>query len=197
MKLNATILNLGIVVALLAIVNSADPAGPKPFEKLNLSADDLIAATGLNIYKFRVHVPDGKKFRVVLRERSDKDAPAKVIHQYAFQKDEKATLVVMRVSFLRRDRKLAGVLLSQEDEAEYRIDCSDCSPGGIATIVSLPLGHVRPTEKVLFVHRSQKDMQEWGVNEQRLMTIVASEPGKPASPPTTFPRAELVIEKDD
>ena len=194
MKPHTIIRKLGIAVALLPVVSSAHAAEPRPFEKLSLTTDDLIAATRLDIYKFRVHVPD--KFRVVLRERNRKGDPAREIDRCAFEKDAKAMVVEIRISFLRTDGKLQGFLLSKEGDAVYRIDCSDCSPGGIATIVPLPLRHVPLTKQMLFVHHSQKDMQRWGLDEQRLITIVARQPGKPAQP-TDFPRAELVIEEDD
>jgi len=66
----------------------------------------------------------------------------------------------------------------------------------LATIVRLPLRDIEPTHKHLLWHRSNKDNEQYGLRETRLITIVASEPGKPAPPPTTFPRAELVIVRE-
>lgn len=169
--------------------------GGQGFQKLKLEADDLAEITGVNIYKFQLNIPKGQRFRVVLREVKEKDAEPRVLHQFAFVKESDAPTVI-RVGFLRMDRKLAGFLLSEEKQAEYRIDCSDCTPGGIATIVPQPLAEVPPTRKTLFVSHSDKDAKQMGLKGVQLITVVASEPGQPAPPPTNAPRAELVIEPE-
>jgi hypothetical protein len=102
----------------------------------------------------------------------------------------------LRISFLREDHKLQGVLLSQEKEAEFRVECPGCEPGGIVSIVELPLRDIAPTHKMLSTPRSDKDYERYGLAETQLLTIIASEPGKPGPPPTSYPRAELVIIKD-
>jgi hypothetical protein len=170
--------------------------GSIPFQMVGLSADDLVEATGLNLYKYQVDMPKGQRFRVVIRDRESEDAPARVLFTFPFQKSEDGP-TTFRVSFLRRDHALHGVLLSEEKDAEFRFDGPGCTPSGIVTIVPLPLSGIEGTRKTCFVHKSDKDNERDGLKEMRLISIVASEPGKPAPPPTSYPRAELVIVKDD
>jgi RNA polymerase sigma factor (sigma-70 family) len=179
----------------LAAARSVQAQEDKSFQKLKLDADDLAEVTGVNIYKFQVNIPKGQRFRVVLREVKEKDAEPHVLHQYSFLK-ETADPLVIQVAFLRRDQKLAGALLSGEKDAEYRVVCAGCSPSGIVTIVPIPLADVPPTRKTLFVLQSDKQAQQIGLKGMQLITLVASEPGKPAPPPTSAPRAEWVIEPE-
>jgi hypothetical protein len=169
--------------------------GGQRFQKLKLDADDLADITGVNIYKFQLNIAKGERFRVVLREVKEKDAEPRVLHQFPFVKESDAPTII-RVGFLRMDRKLAGFLLSEEKQAEYRVDCSGCSPGGFATIVPLPLADVPPTRKTLYVSQSDTDAKRTGMKGMQLITVVASEPGQPAALPTTFPHATLVVEPE-
>jgi hypothetical protein len=173
----------------------AETSGSIPFRMVGLSADDLVAVSGLDLYKYQVDMPKGQRFRVMIRELKSEDSPARVLYVFPFQKTEDGP-TTFRVCFLRRDHTLQGVLLSQEKDAEFRFDCPGCTPSGIATFVELPLGSIEPTRKTLETHRSHKDNDRYRLEETRLLTIVASEPGKPAPPPTNYPRAELVIVKD-
>ena len=118
-----------------------------------------------------------------------------MLHTSEFQKDvdQPATFLI---AFLRRDHTLQGVLLSREKEAEYRLDAAGCTPGGIATLVEVPLGNIDSTRKSLWTPVDDKDSERYGLKDTQLLAIVASEPGKPAPPPTSYPRAELVIVKD-
>lgn len=163
------------------------------FRKLKLDADDLAEVTGVNVYKFQVAMPKGQHFRVVLREVREGGAEPRVLHQFPFVKDSD-TPTTVRVGFLRSDRKRAGFLLSEEKEAEYRVDCPGCSPPGFATIVSQPLADVPPTRKTLIVSGSDKEAKQMGLKGLQLITVVTSEPGKPAPRATVSPRFELVIE---
>jgi hypothetical protein len=165
------------------------------FHKLKLDADDLAEVTGVNVYKFQVAMPKGQHFRVVFREVREDGAEPRVLHQFPFVKDSD-TPTTVRVGFLRSDRKLAGFLLSEEKQAEYRVDCPGCSPPGFATIVSQPLADVPPTRKTLFVSGSDKEAKQMGLKGLQLITVVTSEPGKAMLRPTGSPRAELVIEPE-
>jgi len=166
----------------------------KDFERLKLDADDLADATGVNIYKFQVNVPKGQRFRVILREVPDNAVP-RVLHKHSFLNETDGPTVI-RVAFLRRDRQLAGVFLTGEKDAEYRVDCPGCDPSGIATIVTVPLADLPGTRKILFVSRSEKDAKQPGIKGMQLIAIVANEPGAGASPRTRTPRGELVIEPE-
>jgi RNA polymerase sigma factor (sigma-70 family) len=169
--------------------------GSIAFRKVELSTDDLVEATGLNLYKYQVDIPKEQRFRIEIRELKNEGSPARVLFDYTFQKVADGP-ITLRVCFLRRDHKLQGVLLSEEKDAEFRLDCSGCNPSGIATIVTLPLSGIEGTRKSYMVHNSDKDSGRDRLKETRLITIVASEPNKPAPPPTTYPRAEVVIVKD-
>ena len=182
--------------ALLAGLAAAIPgAGPRPggdFQHLKLEADDLAQVTGVNVYKFRVAMPRGQRFRVALREVRAEGAEPRVLHQQPFVKGSDEPVTV-RVGFLRADRKLAGFLLSEEKEAEYRVDCSGCTPGGFATVVPLPLADVPPTGKTLMVSGSQEMAAAPGLKGVRLLAVAASGPATGARP-SNLPRAELVLE---
>ncbi len=94
-----------------------------PFLRLGISADDLVEATGLDIYRFRIDVAKGEKFRVLLRSQDSKESPARELVDFSFEKESDGSGAVIGVSFLRRDRKLSGFLLSEEADGEYRLKC--------------------------------------------------------------------------
>jgi RNA polymerase sigma factor (sigma-70 family) len=166
---------------------------PVAFRAAQVSADDIIEVTGLNVYKFRLDIPKGEKFRVMLRELADKDAGARALHQFDFTREAEGPMT-LRVSFLRRDGRLEGVLLDEAKQATYRVDCEGCSPPGIATIVQNPLAAVPPTEKVLSVIASDK---AWGNSKSgpaRLITVFHRNPGDNSGLiDAAFPRAELTV----
>jgi hypothetical protein len=163
------------------------------FQKVALGTDDLVEAAGLDIYKFQVGLAKGQRFRVVLQVLETKETPARVLSAHEFQKTGDGAAII-RVSFLRTDRKLQGFLLSNEAQAEYRLDCSECTPGGFATIVKNPLGDQVPTRRSLAINKSDKSNKRNGINETQLISLFASEVGRPGDP-SAYPRAELVIVK--
>ena len=57
-----------------------------------------------------------------------------MLWEWPFVKTEDGPTTV-RVSFLRRDHKLQGVLLSQEKDAEFRVAAPGCKPTETVTIV--------------------------------------------------------------
>lgn len=189
------ILVLGLV-PIRAFIVAGEPRIDSAFQKLKLDADDLANVTGVNVYKFQVNIPKGQKFRVVLRELKEKGAEPRVLHQFPFLKESDGPSVI-RIAFLRRDRKLAGVLLSEEKDAEYGIECSGCSPSGMSTIVSTPLADLMPTRKTLYITQSDKHAKQMGLRGVQLITVVASEPGQPGPTVKTFPRAELLLEFEE
>ena len=170
--------------------------GPTRFRRVGLDPDDVVNVTGLDLYKYRLDdMPKGKRFRVMIREQKDAKTPPRVLYDLPFKKTAEGP-ATFRFSFLRRDRTLQGVLLSQEEQAEFRVNATGCDPSGFVTIVEVPLHGVEPTRKGLIPHRSDEAIRRSGIKETRLLTIVASEPGKPGSSPTAFPRGELVIVDD-
>jgi hypothetical protein len=141
-----------------------------PFQKAALNTDDLVEAAGLDIYKFNVELAKGESFKVVLRVCESKESPSREIVGRSFKKTfEKPTTV--RVSFLRRDRKLSGFLLSDEAEAEYRLSCAGGATGGIATIVKNPLGQLDPTRRGLLIGDSDKENALRGERETVLLRV--------------------------
>jgi hypothetical protein len=165
------------------------------FQRTGLSADDLVDATGLDIYKFRVVLAKGRRFRVVLRIRQDEKSPTRESVGIPFQttRDEPTSI---RVSFLRMDRKLQGFLLSTEPEAEYRVNCSEGATGGFVTVIKNPLGDIAPTLRGLRAHQSDERNAQQGLKETRLLTVAAQEPGGRGIDMSGYPRAEVVLTED-
>ncbi len=163
-----------------------------PFQRTPLSADDLAAVTGLNVYKFRLEMPKGERFTVMVREFPAKDAEAKVLQSQNLEKTRDGPMI-LRVSFLRLDRKLDGVLLKQEERAEYGVECEACDPSGFFTVIQNPLFQVPGTEKILWVIASNKaDFTATKPGETRLIHITRTEKTAKGQYPG-YPRAELVI----
>jgi RNA polymerase sigma factor (sigma-70 family) len=167
------------------------------FRQESVGVDELVNHTGLNIYKFVANIPKGKRFRVVWRQMNTPGGN-RVLYIYPLQKKTDAPTTIL-VSFLRRDGKLGSVLLSDDDEAQFRLDCSGCDPSGIATIVPLPMAGREITQKTLIVHKTDQQNGLPKVKGMRLITLLASEPGKPIpSPlPADAARGELVIEFEE
>ncbi len=169
------------------------------FQKLPLSTDDLVEATGLDVYKFRIDVANGKKFRVVLRYVERKDYPAHEILGFSFEKTSDEPVTV-GVSFLRPDRKLAACLMSSEREAEYRLSCTHCKQGGIATFVNNPLGTVEPSRRTVLVFRSVEETKGYNNDptETLLLRVCDGTPPRGVRGVNVdgYPRAEVVVVKD-
>jgi hypothetical protein len=165
------------------------------FERTELSADDLVDATGLDIYKFRADLVKGRRFRVVLRIRQDEKSPTResVGVPFEIKRDEPTTI---RVSFLRTDRTLQGFLLSTEPEAEYRVNYSGGASGGFVTIIKNPLGDIDPTLRGLDVHQSDEKNAQEGLKETPLLTVAAQKPGGRGINMSGYPRAEVVVTED-
>jgi RNA polymerase sigma factor (sigma-70 family) len=177
---------------------SADPERRESisFAKLGLSTDDLVEATGLNVYKFRIDVKKGEKFRVVLRTQQRKEEPTHELVGYTFETVSDGPAIV-GVSFLRMDRKLSGFLLSNEREAEYRLTCSNCKQGGIATIVQNPLGNLDSTHRTYFVfaHDGENKGHDVDRKEALLLRVCEKGPG-PGVDLDGYPRGEVVLVRD-
>ena len=180
---------------------SADPESREAisFQKLALSTEDLIEATGLNIYKFRIDIAKGERFRIVLRSQESKDSERREILGFSFEKTSEDP-VIIGVSFLRLDRKLSGFLLSTEDRAEYRLSCSNCKPGGLATYVNNPLGTLDSARRTFYVFRSSEETKDNGVDAKETLLLRACDGTAPRGVKGVnldgYPRAEVVVVKD-
>lgn len=155
-----------------------------PFLRAKVSSDEILDVTGLNIYKFQLDIPKGEKFKVMLSRTESKDAEAKVLFHFDFTK-EKEGPVTLLVSFLRLDRKMEGVLLSEEKLAAFGLRCDGCRPPGLGTIVTNPLTDIPGPEKLLVVNRSDKDSESTKKGPTRLITIMQTK--------DEYPRGELSV----
>jgi hypothetical protein len=169
------------------------------FQKVALTTDDLVEATGLDIYKFRVQIAKGERFRVVLRAQERKDLPPHELVGYSFEKTA-ADPAIVGVTFLRLDRKLSGFLMSNELQAEYRLTCSNCKQGGISTILNNPLGALDSTHRTVFVCHSDAENEGHGVDAKETLLLRAcdrtAERGVRGVNVDGYPRAEVVVVKE-
>lgn len=179
---------------------SAAPKKAKPtpsIQKVNVSAQDLADVLSLNVYKFRMDLPKGQKFRLLIREFSIKGAVPKQHSAYDIEKssDKPATL---RVAFIRDDRLTGSAIFSRDEWMQYRVESTGCKPHPVGTMVHVPLVYLEPTRKTLIrsYESSEREKLRKTRKEIRLLTVVKSEPGKPSpsDTTTTFPRWELVIQ---
>lgn len=166
---------------------------PKKLEKLSVTASDLASVTGLNIYKYRIAIKPGTKFDVAISVLDSPDSKPRFLNRQTFTSDNDVDTVDLLLSFLPRDNTLRGVLLSQDEDVEYRIDCPRCSPSGIATNISLPLSNVRGTRKTLIPLTMDRSLEISDENEICLIAILAKEDGKPASMQKSYPRAKVSV----
>ena len=172
----------------------AAKAGETPFRKLSLDADDLAELMFLDAYKFQLDMPKGQVFNVILREVNAPKSATRWDHRFEFRQQESGP-TTLRIALLRSDRKLASFLLSNEKEAEFRVDCSGGTTGGVTTIVSLPLTDVPVTQRILVVGKSNDFVRQMGLEGVKLLTVVVKElPAQPRADLATARRAEVVVE---
>ena len=188
-----------IGAVLLGLLAVAVPAGatragePQSLERLPVTAEDLAGVLGLNIYKFRVAMRPETEFDVVVSVQAAPDAAPRILSRHSFTSPAGADAVDLRLSFLPRDDTARGVLLTQDEEAVYRISCPDCSPGGIVTIIPLPLRDVPGTRKTLMPVNARLSAELSGENETCLVAILASASGEPPSARKSYPRAKISV----
>ena len=166
---------------------------PIKLEKLPLTASDISSVTGLNIYKYRIAINPGTKFDIAVSVIDSPNSKPQFLNLQTFTSDDDVDAVDLLLSFLPRDNTLRGVLLSQDEEVAYRIDCPQCSPSGIATNISLPLSDVRGTRKTLIPMTMDRSIEISDENEICLIAILASEDGEPASMQKSYPRAKVSV----
>jgi hypothetical protein len=181
------------LMAVLASANLTNAEEPSQLERLPLTASDISAVTGLNIYKFRIAMKPDTEFEISVSVLDSPDAKPRFLSRHTFTSDDGVDTVDLLLSFLPRDKSLRGVLLSQDEEVLYRIDCPRCSPSGIGTIISLPLSNVRGTRKTLIPMTKDRSPEISKADEICLIAILASEDGKAASMQTSYPRAKVSV----
>jgi hypothetical protein len=166
---------------------------PVKLERPSLTANDIAGVTGLNIYKYRITMKPSTKFDVVISVLDAPDAKPRILRRNAFTSKNDKDVVELLLSFLPRDNTLRGVLLSQDEEINYRIDSQDCSPTGIATIISLPLSDIRGTRKTLIPMTANVSAEHSGDSEVCLIAILADEDGKMDAMQERYPRAKVSV----
>jgi hypothetical protein len=184
--------------------NPKDQPAPAPaliaYKKVSLTMDELMAATGLNIYKFQLDLAKGQNFRVAVTEFPSKEANPRELKSFDFQKITDGPMT-LHITFLPTGGKLHGVLMGKEEEVDFRVSCDGCDPSGWGTIIPNP-GAAIPSDGQLFaVFSSEKGWKEGSkgktvAERTRLLALFASKPGKSiADFNTAYPRAELTVER--
>jgi hypothetical protein len=206
-KVAASVVALSVLVGVtLAVAGQAppekEPGPPRPdaaavaFRRIDPTVRDLLEVTGLNVFKFRLEMKKGERFRLMLQEFPARGQGPRHLHHFDYAVDQEAP--ELRVSFLRRDGKLGGVLLSPDKEAEYRVSCPGCKPPGIGTIVPNPL-HAVEGQKTQIVLGGDKDRESAaGPDGRRLLVVYKNDPEAKTfgmNLGTVYPRAELVVIK--
>ena len=90
------------------VARAVVPSSVISFQRLDLNITDLVAAAHLNIYKYRLRLQPGQRFKVILREHRSADTGPRILFEHSFVRDD-APDAIMRFSFLRRDDKFAAV----------------------------------------------------------------------------------------
>ncbi len=161
------------------------------FRRISLTADDLAAAMGLNVYKYRVEADKGQRLELYFREFPAEGEAPKYIHRFLFEKTEAGPATLL-LSFRSVDGKLSG-LSHNDKELFLTVSFTGCSPGWIGTVVRNPLAGLPADGKTLCSPRSDRDgsvRAEKGA--QRLLIVYVSK--RPDSDPAkSYPRAELVL----
>ena len=174
----------------------AAEAAETPFKILSLDANDLTELTGLDIYKFRIDMPKGQVFNVILREVNPRKDAEGWGHRFEFRQQESGP-TTLKLSFLRSDRKLAGFWLGDDKQAEYRVNCTGGTTGGFATTIPHPVADVPATQRLLIVWGSNEQVHLFGLKGVQLVTVMVKElPGQPRADieMLTARRVEVVVE---
>jgi len=172
----------------------ANVMADEPFEvkRVRVDGTDITAMTGLDIYKYEVQLRKGQKVKITLDVQMEESAePVNYItHEETASKDGQATLTA---SFLRQDRKLASVFLSEEQKMEFRIQFEGAANGGLSGFIKNPLGWIPLGEKALTIHREPKKADRTA--QLLLLFCTKHTDGKPL--PMLYPKAGLHLEVAD
>ncbi len=122
-----------------------------PVKRAAVDFTDIADLTGLDVYKYEVELKRGDKVRATLEEQRELGAkPSNHLNVEATASRDGTA--VLSVAFLRQDRKLASVLLSNEEEMTFRITWSGVASRGLNGIIEPPLHDVPLSQKSLQVH---------------------------------------------
>ena len=100
----------------------ADGKKPAPTEKppfgfdlAGLTVDDLVSAYSLDVYKYEVAIPEGRRFAVVLRELDAADAAPRELKRFEFKRTADAGRTTIRVDFTRSDGTVGPAVLTDQE----------------------------------------------------------------------------------
>ena len=186
---------LGISLLLLGAVLIAAPSnGTLRFTRAELTADDLAAVYGLNIYKFDLHTTGPQRYRVVLREKRQADQPWRNLFAEELGTVDSPT-TTLNVSFTRRDGSFGGVFSGDEEYMDFSVKLCDENRcyAGMGTMLPVPLAGCEGI--VRFVHDCETEVPDSGSNAVRLFTMKPSTRQAAKSGDPHHPRAELLLER--
>lgn len=175
-----------------------DKPDSAPFKRLKLDADDLLYFMNLDIYKFQLELPKGQKIRIVIQEKESAEAKPVEHWSHEFECTRDAP-VVLRIGFLPKDRRMHGVLLSDEDSMELRLDLDGCNPSGGAGMIPVPLAQIQVSRRMVVVHEDPGGSFErlkTNPDTIELVSMFSTENRPPAQVNMPgYPRAALLVEK--
>jgi hypothetical protein len=185
-RLASTIL---LALTLTAIAVDVVRGEPPEIKSVRVDGTDIAAMTGLDIYKYEIQLGKGQKARVTLDVQMEENAePVNYIAQeVTAAKDGIATLTA---SFLRSDRKLASVFLSEEERMEFRLQWDGAASGGLSGYIKNPLGWIPLGEKALTVHQEPRKADRTA--QLFLLFRTKHTEGRPLT--LLYPRAALQVE---
>ena len=176
-------------VLFAVLIATSTPADDFEIKPARVDGSDITALTGLDVYKYEIFLRKGQKVRATLDVQMEENAePINYIQQDATAtKDGWATLTA---GFLRADRKLASVFLSEEQRMEFRINWDGVATGGLVGFVKNPLGWIPLGEKALSVHRQPKK----AANTAQLLLLFRTAPPMGRGLQELYPKAGLHVE---
>jgi hypothetical protein len=120
-----------------------------------LTANDLSSLSGLDIYKCEFPVQTGQKLRGAMYAiKAEGVEPVRIMESET--EVYRDGMAVFRAMFLREDRTLASVFLSDEKNMEFRFEWSGVVGGGLTGIVGVPLNDLPRANKSVQIHGTPK-----------------------------------------
>ena len=177
-----------LMVAIQSWAIAADE--PQPVvRRFRPTLEDVRAVTGLDIYTWRAKMNAGDRFRLVLVEFDTRDAKPRELADESFTVQKDADVKIL-VSFLRTDRRMAGVLLSNENNAEFGLRCYPCDSYKIIKTIPVPLSKIPTTDKILYFPNKAFPREKSTITGVPLLRVER----KNKERGNGYPRAEVVLQ---
>lgn len=157
-----------------------------------VDGSDIAEASGLDVYKWQVQLHKGQKVRLTLDVQSEMGAkPTNYLSREVIaSSDGEATILA---SFLREDRKLASLFLSEDKRMDFRILWKGSANDGLTGFIKTPLGEIPLGQKALSIHREPQFVG--GAWELLLLFRTEHIEGRGLS--KLYPQASLKLEFED